>query len=121
MAVSSTSFKPGDPRINRKGRLPNADKDLLRAALQREGEKRGKPFWEKVAEAAYDNPSLMSAICKKFVPDMSQTEHSGEVHVTEMPTIKVDGEPLEFDIGSDPGSSTDAEHPTEASAGGDGV
>lgn len=107
MAVSSTSFKPGDPRINRKGRLPNADKDLLRKALEAEGIKRRQPFWEKVAEVAYSDKSIMAVVAKKFVPDMNTTEHSGEIHVTEMPTVQVGGEDLEIDIGNDPASSQD--------------
>lgn len=116
MAISSTSFVKGDPRINRKGRSPNADKDLLRKALEAEGLKRGKPFWDKVAEAAYDDKGLMAAICKKFVPDMSSTEHSGELHVTEMPTVKLDGQNLEIDIGDDPGSSSDSSDPPPTEA-----
>lgn len=109
MAVSSTSFVKGDPRINRKGRPLNADKDLLRKALEDEGKRRGEDFWVKVAKAAFDDKGLMAAICKKFVPDMSSTEHSGEIsHVTEMPTVQVCGQDLEIDIGSNPEPASDS-------------
>lgn len=108
------TFVQGDPRINRSGKNKNADKELLRKALEAEGIKRNKPFWEKVAEAAYDDKSLMAAVCKKFIPDMSTTEHSGELHVTEMPTVKIDGENLEIDIGDDPGSPADSCDPPPA-------
>lgn len=110
------TFVQGDPRINRKGRSKNADKDLLRAALEAEGIKRDKPFWEKVAETAYDNPQLMSAICKKFVPDMSTTEHSGQINVSEMPTVTVNDQDLEIDIGSDPEPPEDSGPTSETAA-----
>lgn len=96
------TFTQGDPRINRKGRLPNADKEMLRKALEAEGVKRGVNFWEKVAQVAFNDKSIMAVVAKKFVPDMNTTEHSGEVHVTEMPTVQRGGEDLEIDIGSDP-------------------
>lgn len=111
--MSSGNFVKGDPRINRKGRSKNADKDLLRAALEREGIKRGINFWDKVAEVAYTDKGLMTAVCKKFVPDMSSTEHSGEINVNEMPTVKINGEEQEIDIGSDPGNSSDSEDSSE--------
>ena len=106
-------FVKGDPRINRKGRPKNAEKELLRKALEKEGVARGKDFWEVVAKAAFDDKGLMAAVCKKFIPDMSSTEHSGEINVTEMPTVKVDGNELEIDIGSDPGTAEDSGHPEQ--------
>ena len=115
------TFTKGDPRINRKGRLPNADKDMLRKALEEEGEKRSKNFWQKVAEAAFDDKGMMAAVCKKFIPDMSSTEHSGEIsHVTEMPTVQVGGSDLEIDIGSDPELASDSGLTPEAPAVCDG-
>lgn len=115
------TFIKGDPRINRNGRPKNAEKEMLRKALEAEGVKRNKPFWEKVAEAAYDDKGLMAAICKKFVPDMSSTEHSGEInHVTEMPTVKVGDTDLEIDIGSDPAPPSDIGPAPEAAPISDG-
>lgn len=105
------TFVKGDPRINRKGRPTNPEKDKLRKALEEEGVKRGKDFWQKVAETAYDDKGLMAAVCKKFIPDMSSTEMSGEVHVTEMPTVLINGQPLEIDIGSDPAITGDTSSP----------
>lgn len=102
------TFIKGDPRINRNGRPKNAEKELLRKALEAEGVKRGEDFWKKVAKAAFDDKGLMAAICKKFVPDMSSTEHSGEINVTEMPAVKVGDNDLEIDIGSEPDSSSDS-------------
>lgn len=110
-----SAFVKGDPRINRNGRPKNAEKELLRKALEKEGVARGKDFWEVVAKAAFDDKGLMAAICKKFVPDMSSTEHSGEIsHVTEMPTVQVDGKDLEVDIGSEPNPASDSEPAIEA-------
>ena len=114
------SFVKGDPRINRSGRPKNAEKELLRQALINEGKKRGIDFWDKVAQAAYDDKGLMAVVAKKFVPDMSTTEHSGEINVTEMPTVQVGGKDLELNIGSDPASADDTGHPSQVDAVPDG-
>ncbi len=113
-------FVAGDPRINRKGRPKNAEKEMLREALVKEGIKRGINFWDKVAEVAYSDKSIMAVVAKKFVPDMNSTEHSGEVHVTEMPTVKVGDQNLEIDIGSDPEPPNDSGPTSEASSLPDG-
>lgn len=114
------TFVKGDPRINRKGRIPNADKDLLRKALEAEGKKRGINFWEKVAEYAFNDKNIMAVVAKKFVPDMNSTEHSGEINVVEMPTVQVNGESLEIDIGSEPVSAEDTGNPEQVDAVPDG-
>ncbi len=93
-------FIKGDPNINRKGRPKNAQSELLREALRKEGERRGENFWDRVSKTAFEDKGVMIAVLKKFIPDMSSTEHSGELHVTEMPTVIIDGQPLELDIGS---------------------
>lgn len=108
-----SAFVKGDPRINRNGRPRNADKDLLRKALEKEGLRLGVDFWDEVAKQAFKDKGLMAAVCKKFVPDMSSTEHSGELHVTEMPTVAIGGEAQEIDCGSDPATASDSEHPPE--------
>lgn len=110
------AFVKGDPRINRNGRPKNADKDLLRKALEKEGIKRGINFWDRVAEEAFKDRGLMTAVCKKFVPDMSSTEHSGEVVVNEMPSVIINGEPQRIEIGSDPDSPENSDDTTEAKA-----
>lgn len=110
------TFQQGDPRINRQGRKSNADKDALRKALEEEGKKRGIDFWQVVAKAAFDDKGLMSVVAKKFVPDMSSTEISGEINVTEMPTVKVGDQPLELDLGADPRSADDTGHPAKVDA-----
>ena len=94
------AFVKGDPRINRNGRPKNAEKDMLRQALEEEGKKRGVDFWKKVAEEAFNDKNVMVAVAKKFISDMSSTEHSGEVVVSEMPTVQIDGTPLELRIGN---------------------
>jgi len=95
-------FTKGDPNINRNGRPKNAEPELLREALRREGVKRGKDFWERVAEVAYTDKNVMIAVVKKFVPDSSTTKLEGAVHYTQMPSITINGKPLEFDIGETP-------------------
>ena len=113
-------FAPGDPRINRSGRPKNAEKELLRKALVKIGAERKQDFWEEVAKAAFTDKSIMAVVAKKFVPDMSSTEHSGEVNVTEMPTVLLGGKPLELDLGSDPASADDTGHPAQTDAVPDG-
>jgi len=72
-------FAKGDKNINRAGRPKNAEPELLREALAKEGKKRGQGFWEKVAEYAYTDKNVMIAVLKKFIPDMQTVEHSGEI------------------------------------------
>jgi hypothetical protein len=93
-------FVKGDPNINRNGRPRNPEKEMLRRALEKEGEKRGQDFWDMVAEKAFKDPTVMIAIAKKFIPDQSSTEHSGEISITEMPTVKLEESLLELNIGS---------------------
>ena len=71
-------FVKGDPRINREGRPRNAEPDLLRQALDKEGEKRGISFWEKVAEYAFRDRQVMIAVIKKFVPDTTEMNITGD-------------------------------------------
>ena len=100
------AFKKGDKNINRKGRPKNAEPDLLRKALAKEGKKRNQDFWDKVAEFAYTDKNVMVAIIKKFVPDMSSSEIKVDalVSYTKMGEIIIDDKPKEFDIGATPDS-----------------
>ena len=93
------AFVKGDPNINRKGRPKNAEPELLREALRRQGEKRGIDFWEKVAEYAFTDKNVMIAIIKKFVPDITFNEMEAHVIVNQMPTIEIDGKPLGLNLG----------------------
>jgi hypothetical protein len=70
-------FVKGDLRINRNGRPKNAEPDLLRNALAKEGKRRGIDFWDKVAEYAYRDKNVMIAVLKKFVPDTSIIQGEG--------------------------------------------
>ena len=74
-------FKKGDSNINRKGRPKNAEPELLREALRREGEKRGQDFWNKIAEFAFTDKNVMIAVLKKFVPDSTITTIEGEMNI----------------------------------------
>lgn len=100
-------FVKGDPNINRSGRPKNAEPELLRKALAREGAKRGEDFWDKVASYAFTDKNVMVAVVKKFIPDMSSTELSGALEFTQMPTVKKDGKEMELQIG-DIGNPADA-------------
>lgn len=93
------TFVKGDPNINRNGRPKNAEPELLREALRREGDKRGEDFWSKVAHFAFTDKNIMIAVVKKFVPDCSITTVEGELIINQMPTVKIDGQELEPDIG----------------------
>jgi hypothetical protein len=51
---------------------------LLEEALIEEAEKSGKTYWQKLAEWCFINPKVAVAILKKFIPDKSSMEVSGE-------------------------------------------
>jgi hypothetical protein len=89
-------FAKGDPRINRGGRPKNAEPDMLRKALEREGQKRGVDFWTVVAEHAFKNPKVLVAIVKKFVPDMTVTDLNAEVFLNSLPQIMLNNKELEY-------------------------
>ncbi len=94
-------FSKDDKNINRQGRPKNAEKDLLREALEKEGKKHGKPFWAIVANKAFTDKHIMVAVLKKFIADEAHidNEHSGEIIITQMGTVKIDSKPLEIKIG----------------------
>ena len=77
-------FKKGDPSINRNGRPKNAEPELLREALRREGEKRGIDFWDKVAEYAFTDKNVMVAVLKKFVSDKRFIQFESDVSSTDL-------------------------------------
>jgi hypothetical protein len=77
-------FKKGDPSINRNGRPKNAEPELLREALRKEGEKRGIDFWDKVAEYAFTDKNVMVAVLKKFIADKRFIQYENEVLRTDL-------------------------------------
>jgi hypothetical protein len=87
-------FVKGDPNINRNGRPKNAEPDLLRKALEDEGEKRGISFWEKVAEYAFRDRTVMIAVVKKFIPDMNDLKVEGNIGGGTKIIIVRSGEPI---------------------------
>ena len=95
-------FVKGDPNINRNGQPRTPEVAMLRSALKREGEKRGLDFWEVVASAAFENPKVMTAIVKKYVPDLTHSEIEGILSVTQMPVVNLEDKPLSFGVGNDP-------------------
>ena len=99
-------FCKGDPTINRNGRPKNAEPELLREALRREGEKRGIDFWDKVAQFAFTDRNVTIAIVKKFVPDMSHQEVDAFLNVIQMPTVKIDDNTVDIKVGEAPDASS---------------
>ncbi len=71
-------FTRGDRNINRAGRSKNAETDMLRAALYKEGVRRKKDFWQVVANKAFVDNNIMIAVLKKFVPDTRLTQSDGK-------------------------------------------
>ena len=71
---------------NPHGRPRKAEIDKLRVALNKQGVKQKQDFWDAVAEKAYDNPSIMIAVIKKFVPDLvyTKTDMDVIVNITEV-------------------------------------
>ena len=93
-------FVKGDPNINRNGRPRNAEPELLRQALSREGERRGEDFWQKVASFAFTDKNVMIAVVKKFIPDMTSMELDGSLIYVQMPSVKLGETILEPEIGN---------------------
>lgn len=93
-------FAKGDPNINRKGRPKNAEPELLRQALSREGAKRGEDFWEKVASFAFTDKNIMVAVIKKFIPDLTHADIDSTLTVVKMETVKLDDKEQELNIGN---------------------
>jgi hypothetical protein len=100
-------FIKGDTRINRNGRPKNAEIDMLRHELEREGKKRRTSFWHVVAHKAFTNPQIMLAVLKKFVPDLNHQQVDGLVSKeTSIIIIKANGEKIES--GNNPQASARA-------------
>lgn len=47
---------------------------LLEEALEKEAQKAGITYWEKLAQWCFTNPKSAVAVLKKFIPDRQQTE-----------------------------------------------
>ncbi len=73
-------FVKGDKNINRKGRPLNGEKDLLRNALDKEGKRRGREFWDVVAKKAFTDNNIMVAVLKKFVSDNTSPLVDNSIH-----------------------------------------
>lgn len=73
-------FVKGDNNINRNGRPKNAEKDLLRFALDKEGKRRGVDFWGVVAKKAFTDNNIMVAVLKKFIADNTSPLVDNSIH-----------------------------------------
>ena len=97
----SGAFVKGDPRINRNGRPSSvkSKKDLLWAALEKEGLKIGKTPLGHIAERFFIEDKITVSVLKKFMPDMTITDIEGQIIVNTLPLVEVDGKPLNLKIG----------------------
>lgn len=93
-------FVKGDPNINRNGRPKNAEPELLRQALAREGKKRGEDFWDKVAQFAFTDRNIMAAVIKKFIPDLTHAEIDNNISFTKLDKVKINGQEQELKLGN---------------------
>ena len=75
--LTNGKFAPGNC-ANPGGRPKNAETDLLRAALDKEGKRRGVTFWRQVAKYAFYDKNVMIAVIKKFVADKNSMELEGK-------------------------------------------
>jgi hypothetical protein len=69
-------FHKGDPNINRNGRPKNAEAEMLRQALKKEGHKQGEDFWEMVARKSWSDKAILITILRKLLPDQIIQEPS---------------------------------------------
>ena len=97
-------FVKGDPKINRKGRPKNAESQSLRDALERKAKATSRPFWDVVADAAYEDSKVMIAVLKKFIPDMTSNDITAEMthQFNRLPRVLLDGKEQVLDIGKEP-------------------
>ena len=93
-------FVKGDPNINRNGRPKLSKINELCKALEAEGAKLGKDFWQEVAKKAFTNDKIMLAVMKKFIPDLHHTEMDGEIAYTMMKAIVIEHKTMELNFGN---------------------
>lgn len=73
MLMNKNTKKIGRPKGSH---TPTGD---LNRALQKVSKRRGESFYERVCDAAWDNPALMVAILRKLIPDLKQVDQRIEV------------------------------------------
>lgn len=68
-------FKKGQSG-NPKGRPKKGTSvmEQLVKALRKEGVRRGKPFWDRVAEVSWDDAKVMIAVTRKMLPDKTEVD-----------------------------------------------
>lgn len=66
-------FQKGHASNPAGGKKGEARLDLERA-IKRVGKRKGKKFWEHVAEQAYTDNSVLNAILRKLVPDLKSLD-----------------------------------------------
>ena len=64
---------------NPKGTPKKPEVEQLRQAIATVEKKQKKKLWQHMVERAYKNDALLTAIAKKFVPDLSSIEASVDV------------------------------------------
>lgn len=67
---------PGRP----KGSVPEIQ--ILRAAIEETAKEKKKTLWKHAVEQAYKDNVLLNSLIKKFVPDLSHTEVSGDLKIS---------------------------------------
>lgn len=83
----------GNPTGKNAGRPPQIQ---LEEALIKAQKEHNKDLLEHLVERAYQSDAVLIALAKKLLPDKIQEIKN----VTVMPTVTINGKPLELNIGS---------------------
>lgn len=62
----------GNPGGRRKGRTPAIE--MLEAAIKAESAKRKKSLYQHMVERAFEDDTVLVALCRKFLPDLKSID-----------------------------------------------
>ena len=73
---------------------------MLWDELGKAEKKHKKHLIAHAVEQAYTDNGVLAIVLKKILPDLNKNENTDTVRVVSMMTIKKDGKPLEYNVGT---------------------